>query len=233
MAFTLSTFYTSKQWRSFRQIVISERLARDGDIICEHCKKTINYDYDIIAHHCNTYLTEANVNDYNISLSPENIQLVHHSCHNKIHDNFGKSSYKKIYIVFGSPGAGKSTFVNEAANKDDLIVDIDRIYEAINNDRSTKLYTNVMQIFNQLLDAVKTGYGRWRNAYIVLANARDVERLQRMLDAEIIHINTPKDKCYDRAEAKINRFGQPYKDYIDRYWMEWEETYSKLLADKL
>ena len=229
--FTLSTFYTSKQWRLFRKTVISERLARDGDVICDYCKRPIVNDYDIIAHHYKTFLTEANVNDYNISLNQDNIQLVHLGCHNKIHNNFGTCTYKKVYLVFGSPGAGKSTYINEVADSNSLIVDIDRIYEAINNQRSKKLYSNVMQLFNQLIDVVRTRNGAWSNAYIILANCRNVERYQKLLDAEVIHINTDKQICYERAAPKINKYGQPYKDYIDNYWREWTETYSKLLID--
>lgn len=226
----LASFYISKEWRNFRQTVINERLARDGDIICNHCNKPIMNSYEIIAHHCNIFLTEQNVFDYDISLNPDNIQLVHMACHNKIHLNFG-NSFRKVFIVFGSPAAGKSTFVNEAASPDDLIVDIDRIYEAINNNRSKKLYTNVMKIFNDLIDSVKTRQGQWRNAYIVLANCRNVERFQRMLDAEVIHISTAKEVCYERAEIKINKYGESYKDYLDQYWNEWDNTYSQLLKD--
>lgn len=227
--FTLSTFYNSPEWKNFRKTVISERLSRDGDIICEHCKKPILNSFDIIAHHSSIYLTESNVNDYNISLNPDNIQLVHHKCHNTIHDKFGHMS-KKIYVVFGSPGSGKSTYVNSVAEVNSLIVDIDRIYESINNNRSGKLYSNVMQIFNQLLDMVQTRNGQWSSAYIVVANCRNVERLVKRFDAEVIFIDTDYDTCIKQAQDKITKYGEPYKKAIDTFHQEWNETYSKLIV---
>ena len=231
MAFTLSSFYNSSEWKKFRKVIIAERIARDGEIVCEHCNKPILNSYEVIAHHCNTYLTEQNVNDFNISLNPENIQLVHHVCHNRMHEKFANPC-KKVYIVFGSPGAGKSSYVNDIAKKNDLILDLDALYNAINNYRSPKLYSNVMQLWDALLDMVKTRNGKWENAYIILANCRGVERTQRMLDAEVIHIDTPKDVCYERATNKIKKYGEPYKKYIDDYWDEWQSTYKKLLTDK-
>lgn len=229
--FNLNSFYQSQEWKKFRKYIISERLGRDGDILCEHCGKPITHSWETIAHH-KEYLTEQNVNDFSISLNPDNIALVHHRCHNVIHDRFGTIKYKHVFIVFGSPGAGKSTYVNNIAGPDDLIIDIDALYSAVNNSRSKKLYSNVMQLFNQLIDVVRTRNGAWSNAYIVLANCRNVERYQKLLDAEVIHINTNKQICYERATPKINKYGQPYKDYIDNYWREWTETYSKLLIDK-
>ena len=230
MAFTLKTFYRSKEWRSFRQTVINERLARDGEIICEHCKKTILNKYDVIAHHCNTYLTEANVNDYNISLNPENIALVHMACHNKIHYEKGFKK-KKVVIVFGSPRSGKSTFVNEAAGQDDLIIDIDRIYEALNNNRSNKLLSTVMDTHRFLLDKIKTRSGQWGNCFVITTSIYSAKRIRDQIDPdEIIYIDTDKDICYKRAESKINKY-EGYEDFLDKYWNEVESN--PLLLEEL
>ena len=45
-------------------------------------------DYEVIAHY-KTPLTMQNVNDYSVSLNPENIMLVTHKAHNEIHSRFG------------------------------------------------------------------------------------------------------------------------------------------------
>ena len=214
--FTLNSFYQSTEWKKFRKNVIAERLFKDGEIICEHCKKAIMHDYDIIAHHCNTYLTETNVNDYNISLNPDNISLVHHICHNRIHEKFARP-LKQVYIIFGSPSSGKSTYVDSIAEDDDLIVDIDRIYNAINNSRSNKLFNNVMKIWNDLIDTVATRNGRWKTAYVVVANCRNVERLYRQLGGELIYIDTSKEECLERGKDKITKYGDGYKKDIQDF----------------
>ena len=227
--FTLASFYNSPEWKSFRKTIIQERLARDGEIVCAHCKKPILQDYDIIAHHCTTHLTEANVNDFNISLNPENIQLVHHRCHNTIHERFGHG-LKKVYVVFGSPGAGKSTYVSEVMDSRSIVLDIDAIYKAINGDyRDSKLLGTVMDVWNTLLDVVRTRKGQWTSAYIVCANCRNVERLQRQFDAELVHIDTDYKECLKRAQPKIEKYGEAYKKAIDDFFIEWNETYSKII----
>lgn len=224
--FTLKTFYKSKQWEAFRQTVISERIERDGEILCDYCKKAILEKYDVIAHHCNTYLNESNVNDYNISLNPSNIQLVHYRCHNQIHQKgFQK---KKVIVVFGSPSAGKETYVNVIAEQNDLIVSVDRIYNSINNYRSNKLLSTVMDLQRYMLETIRTRKGQWQTAYIITTSPFNAKRIKEQVDADdVLHINTPKDICYNRAANKSNE----YKEFLDKYWDEVESN--PLLLEEL
>ena len=83
--YSLSTFYQSKEWINLLALIKAERVDNQGFIICEHCGKPIVAKYDCIGHH-KQELTEMNVNDYSISLNPANVALVHHKCHNKIHE---------------------------------------------------------------------------------------------------------------------------------------------------
>lgn len=209
----LYEFYRSKEWTSFRKMLMLERVNETGDVICEHCHKAIINKYDCIAHH-KIELTESNVNDLSISLNADNIMLVHHRCHNDIHNRFG-SYTRKVYIVYGPPCAGKSSYVDSVAMKNDLIVDINKIYTAINNSRSNRVYGTVMTIYRQLIDIIKTRNGQWVNAYIVrgfpLISER--ERLARDLDAELIYIDVDKETCLARAE------NEDMKKYIDD-WFE-------------
>jgi len=216
---TLANFYRSTEWVSLRAALMLERVNASGDVVCEHCGKPIVNKYDCIGHH-KTPLTEGNVNDYTISLNPDNIALVHHKCHNQIHNRFG-SYTRHIYIVYGSPCAGKSTYVDSVALKDDLIIDIDRIYKALNNDRSNRLYDNVMQVYRSLIDMVQTRNGRWVNAFIVrtfpLKGER--ERLAASLGAELVHIDTPQSVCIERA---LNR-AEGYDKIVADFWHKFQE----------
>lgn len=217
--FTLSTFYRSPEWERLRAGLMLERVDQNGDLLCEHCGKPIVKAYDAIGHHKEP-LTEANVNNYEISLNPDNIALVHFKCHNEIHKRFGTWT-RHIYIVYGSPCSGKTTYVNERATPDDLIIDIDRIYEAINNGRSSRIYDNVMSVYRLLVDMVKTRNGRWINAYIIrgfpLKGER--ERLAAQLDAELIYIDTDKGTCLERAYKRA----EGYDKFVNDWWEKFQE----------
>ena len=73
----LTDFYQSDEWRKFREVVIMERLDKDGNTIDERTGKPITRAYDIILHH-KIELTEENVHDAIIALNPDNIMIVSH-----------------------------------------------------------------------------------------------------------------------------------------------------------
>lgn len=99
---SLSQFYNSKEWRTFRQGLIQKRTNKaDGILYCEHSKKPLLKNYDIVLHHIKP-LTMANVNDFNISLNPENIMIVSQQAHNEIHSRFGYCAERKVYYVYGA-----------------------------------------------------------------------------------------------------------------------------------
>lgn len=66
MMWTLDTFYKSKEWLRFRDIIVQRWTNKDdGLLYCEHCGKPIVKAYDIIIHH-KVELTDSNVNDRSI-----------------------------------------------------------------------------------------------------------------------------------------------------------------------
>lgn len=223
MMFTLSNFYQSKTWYKFRQPLILSKLNDQGEIICEYCGKPITRAYDIILHH-KIPLTESNVNNANISLNPENIALVHHVCHNHIHNKLGYVK-REVWLVWGSPFSGKTTYVQDNMGYGDLIVDIDSIWQCVSGcERYVKpdrLKSNVFGIRDTLFEQVKYRRGNWNNAYIVggypLIGER--ERLIKSLGAREIFINTSYDECVMRLKAcNDGRDVNEWKKYIDDWW---------------
>ncbi|WP_031684035.1 HNH endonuclease, partial [Mycobacterium tuberculosis] len=103
----LQAFYASDVWRDFRMRLIGERGLR-----CEHCGKLVTQSRKLTAHH-KIELTPDNVHDATISLNPDNVILVHHSCHNEIHKRFGGAQKRSVYLVYGPPLAGKTSFVRD------------------------------------------------------------------------------------------------------------------------
>ena len=104
--YTLDNFYQSKPWINLMAQLRLERVNADGDLICEHCGKPITRAYDCIGHHV-IELNDRNVSDASISLNPENIMLIHHKCHNRIHQKLSMTDRRNVYLVYGAPCSGK------------------------------------------------------------------------------------------------------------------------------
>ena len=198
----------------------------NGELICWHCGKPIINKYDAIAHHT-IFLTEDNVNDYDISLNGELIQFVHHKCHNYIHNKLGYIK-PEVYLVYGAPCSGKSTYVDSVLSAGDLLIDIDRIWESVSGlDRYIKpkrLNSVVFGIRDYLLDCILYKRGKWNNAYIVggypLISER--ERLCKRLGAREIFIDCSKEECLSRLEACSDRDKEEWKQYIDEWFARYK-----------
>lgn len=229
--FDLYSFYRSKEWVNLLKQLKIERINDDGQIICEYCDKPIVKAYDIIGHH-KIELTEENVNDFNVSLNPENISFVHHRCHNYIHNKLGYSM-REVFIVYGAPLSGKRSWVDSVRNNGDLIIDIDSIWECLSGCKRymkpNRLKSIVFKIRNELLESVKYRNGKWQNVYIIgtypLVSER--ERLCKELGAREIFIESSRDECVQRLFSlddndyrKIDKAN--YLKYID----EWFERYT-------
>lgn len=223
--FKLDTFYKSREWRKLVNLIKLQRVNEDGNIICEYCGKPIIRAYDCIGHHT-TFLTEDNVNDASISLNPELIQLVHHVCHNKIHNKLGYIR-KEIYLVYGSPLSGKTSYVESVREPGDLIINIDNIWECVSGcDKYTKpprLNSVVFGVRDYLLDCVKVRRGKWNNCYIVggypLISER--ERLCKTLGAREIYIDSTKEQCLERLELSDNIEKTKWTEYIEDWWRKY------------
>lgn len=217
----IGDFYRSDNWRNVRAGIINDRL-KDGVTICEHCGKPIISAYDIIGHH-KIPLTLENIDDYNISLNPENIMLVHHKCHNIIHNKLGYKN-QEVYIVYGSPLSGKTSYVNSIKQEGDLIIDMDNIWQCISGcDRYVKpnrLKAVAFGVRDNLIDCVKYRRGKWKNAYIIggypLISQR--EALAKELGAKLIYIDTSKAECLERLRQDEDRSLDEWTGYINDWW---------------
>lgn len=226
---TLSDFYTSKEWRGLREQLIHDRTNKaDGILYDEHSGEPLLRSYDIIGHH-KQELTLQNVNDYSISLNPDNIMLVSHRSHNEIHARFGYSQGRKVYYTYGAPCSGKSSWVQSVKGNSDLVVDIDLIWQAITGGskyhKPDALKANAFDIYNSLLDMVKTRQGKWARAYIIAGGAHkgQRERTIRELGAEPIFIDTDQETCMQRLHndkeraAVVNQWAGYIADWFKVY----------------
>lgn len=226
---SLYNFYRSREWENLLKVIKLQRTDSQGNIICEHCGKPIVRSYDCIGHHI-TELTEENYTDYNISLNPVNIKLVHHKCHNIIHNKL-YSNNRQVFIVYGSPLAGKSTYVRESMTEGDLIIDIDNIWECISGcDRYVKpnrLKSVVFAVRDNLLESVKYRRGKWLNAYIIGGYPYQAER-ERLIDslgAREVFIDTPYEECVKRLQSCEDRDKKLWEQYIADWWLQYQGGY--------
>ncbi len=230
---TREQFYKSKAWLTFRSVIINDRTDEDGFVHCCACGKPILHKYDLIIHH-KQELTEANVNDAMVSLNPDNVECICFRCHNKVHERFGFNTgasgnvhKKHVYIVYGAPASGKTTWVYDNATPDDLIVDLDKIWQMISiNDMYVKpaaLKQVVFQMRDKLYDIIRYRSGKWHTAFIITGGALlgDRERLKQRVGAdECVYIDTSYDECMRRVHDKglPGNEAQTYINYIDDWF---------------
>lgn len=226
---SLKDFYNSEKWRALRLQIMAERARERGGLICEYCHEPILKPYECIAHH-KKELTEDNYFLVDISLNPKNIMLVHHHCHQKIHKKFGAGVCKKVYLVWGAPLSGKTTFVKDNMQYGDLVLDQDNLYQAISGQpryiRPQELTTIVFNMRRAIEEAITMRAGQWQSAYIIGSYASSLER-KRVVDrfgAEEIFINTSKEECLKRLEADSTRdeVRDEWRGYIEQWFNDYE-----------
>ncbi|MGN0805248.1 MAG: HNH endonuclease [Candidatus Coproplasma sp.] len=224
---TLSDFYRSKEWADFRQVIIAERTRADGFVYDEVTGKPIVKAYDIILHH-KTELTLENVNDCNVTLNPDNIAVVSFRTHNALHARYGTYT-RHIYLVFGCPLSGKSTYVKERAGIHDLIIDIDSIYTCISNNpmyvKSGRLYECMDAVKQALFDCIKYRRGKFINAFIIggYPFKGERERIATEYGAEEVFIDCDKETALQRLASVQD--GRDIKEWT-KYIEQWFERYS-------
>lgn len=234
-------FYRGPEWANCKAQVLHERIAADGAIYCEHCGKLIvkgfnpsaNNNAGAIVFHHKIFLNNQNVNDASVSINPENIAVLHWSCHNEVHERFGfgggnNRPEKKVYLITGAPLSGKSTFARERLAAGDLILDIDDLWQTISGQPRYKkpnaVKPLVFSVRDELKGLIARGAGTWRNAFVIEAlpvsmdRQREVERYKAH-NVEVVTMEATKDECLARLHASPNgRDVAAYENYIDDYF---------------
>lgn len=214
---SLESFYSQTAWKKLRSYIIAERIARDGELLCDYCHGSIVAPYDAICHHV-IPLNEMNVGNPEISLNPDNIQVVHHNCHNQIHGRVGNGR-RAVYLVWGAPKSGKSWYINSIRTRNDIVIDIAELYHALGSEvGSKKVAPVVFRLRDELYDVVRTRYGRWDNAYIVGTYPVEMDRVRLMdtMRAEEVFIDTPMETCLERCRSEEER------EYVREWFGETE-----------
>lgn len=232
-------FYNSKSWKECRKHYIDKRILIDGGM-CEMCGIELGY----IVHH-KKELTPMNINNPNITLNENNLQYVCKECHDKKHfyngeqtdklkvkfDNAGNPIKKcKVYLVYGSPGSGKSTYVEQHKETGDLIIDYDNILyalsgELIRTDKTDNLRHITESIMEYIYTQIEQGKVDTNNIYITGTYPYKETRLAfiKRLNAKAIYINKTYEECVEHIMKDYKREDKDREiDRIKRWFLNFE-----------
>lgn len=212
-------FYNSKEWRALR-----ERLVVKANFLCADCGDSyLQNSSQLVGHHI-IELTPANVLDPNIALNPNNIKIICRRCHDKHHRRFEFDNDRHIYIVYGSPCAGKLSYVNQLAQRGDLFVDLDSIFQAVSAcpryDNPDGLKKIAFNLRDSLIEQIQMRVGFWHDAFVIGGYPRKLQReqLADRLGAELIFVDTSREHAKMVALATRGTRGQEWCTYIDRWF---------------
>lgn len=219
----LQRFYASKQWRGLREWLIVERHG-----VCDHCGKDFSTDTSqLIAHH-KEHLTDDNLKDPNVALDPQNIEILCAHCHALEHREKGFiKKRKQVFIVYGSPLSGKTTYVREHMEEGDLIVDLDAIRSALSfcplYQTPPPINKTSFAVRDFLFDQIRIRAGEWNTAWVIsgLPRKADRERLAARLGASLILVEATAEECHKRLFAADDGRYPEWEAYIDQWFKDY------------
>lgn len=129
-----------------------------------------------------------------------------------------------VYIVWGPPAAGKTTYVREHKMSGDLIVDFDLIKQAVSMEPKTgnigDLYPLAEGVREYLYQKIETRDVAAENAWVIgsLANSGERQALAHRLAAKLIFIDTSYGECVRRAMKDAERKDKELQLFIIDKW---------------
>lgn len=222
----LQRFYGSRTWRDLRNMLVVERHGR-----CDRCGRDFSAEKNqLIAHH-KQHLTDETLKDPGIALNPDNIEILCAHCHSMEHLNKGfirSGSARQVFIVYGPPLGGKSTYVRENAEPDDLIVDLDTIYTALctspRYEHPEALKRVAFSVRDHLYDQIRIRNGLWSVAWVIagLPRKNERERLAARLGASLVLVECDKAECHKRLLDCDDGRGMDWGRYIDDWFRDFQ-----------
>lgn len=124
----------------------------------------------------------------------------------------------------------KNTLVNQLSNRGDIIVDMNRLYQAVSGcdlyDKPDNIRFNVFAMRDLLIEQVRTRTGKWRSAWIIGGYARKLEReaLAARLGARLLYCEATEAECKARAMAVHGVHYKEWCRYIEQWFTDFGQT---------
>lgn len=220
----LQRFYGSKRWHDLRDRLVIERHG-----ICERCGKDFSGETRMLSAHHKEHLTDDTLKDPAVAVNPENIEILCAKCHALQHPVRGFiKKRKEVFIVYGSPLSGKSTYVKENMEPGDLVVDLDALRAGIGflpvYVPAPSLQKTAFAVRDFLYDQIRIRAGDWRTAWVIsgLPRKDERERLAARLGASVILVEATAEECHRRLlNADDGRYPE-WDAYIDKWFRDYQ-----------
>ena len=163
----------------------------------------------------------------------DNFQSLCHSHHSKktCKEDAGFGRYKrakKLILVCGPPGAGKSTYVARHWRKGDIVVDLDRLKEALSclpgHEAPDHVLPLALAAQAAVIECLRAG-ANINKAWIIACAPTGYAR-QDWVDrnsASIVMIETTVDVCVERTKERPQPPGyRTWRDLAESWWQEYQ-----------
>ena len=219
----LQRFYASKRWRDLRNVLIIQRHG-----ICDRCGLDCSDDTSqLIAHH-KEHLTDETLSVPEVAVNPANIEILCQKCHAHYHPEKGFIKRKQVFLIYGSPMSGKTTYVRENKSYGDLVVDLDKIRAALSFEPEYKTPDEINKLSYSvrdfLYDQIRTRTGAWTTAWVIagLPRKAERERLAARLGASTILIEATQEECMKRLYSTDDGRYPTWEKYISQWFLDYQ-----------
>lgn len=119
---------------------------------------------------------------------------------------------KKVFVIVGAPGSGKTTYVKEHRRTGDLVLDLDTLAAALQG--SSEPHPDYSPVMNEVLvtreavySSIEERAGNWARAFVITSSPdmKSVNKLVGRLGAEVVKMKTTKQSCIDRVKDDTTR----------------------------
>jgi 5-methylcytosine-specific restriction protein A len=182
----------------------------------------------------------------------KNLQSLCKSCHSRKsqqeksgwkYENIqkNKASKTQVVVVYGPPGAGKTTYVLKKMRPGDLILDSDRLWQALSgqaiHDKPISIFPFMLEAWHAVLNRLKAN-NNILCAWIVTTGKRkqDIEMYENELNAQCFVMETPAIVCLRRVQndkARDPETMELFKGLIDQWWQDYDRPkHHKVIINK-
>lgn len=231
------SFYNSQKWITTRDYIFKKQYG-----ICQECGAPGEE-----VHH-KIHLTINNIGNPDIALDEKNLILLCKNCHFQKHretnpleqsfkkkkltldgyyfDENGELQECKRYIVYGSPGSGKTTYVKKIKQDGDCAIDLDYIMQAISLENKSNIPENLLktaiEIREGLYRQIEENKIDSKNIWIIgsLPKKKEREQLKKRLKAELVFIDRSIEQCIENVLKDEERTNKKLQVSIVKKWFE-------------